>query len=219
MRGLARSAFAVLALCSACVEGFSACGGRALAPQLARPPARATHVAPTMSSSPATVPSADYKLAVAFIGLGALVLKLPWLVGGFTTLLGILFLVQTARVRFVFDEEAFEVKAKEIDSLFADDSQLISSGENFAVGGENRWKYESFVNWDFFPSEDLPILVYFKETQTPKDKWDVGPGKWANSEAALAKGAVPGQVHFFPCIANAKELKEQFEKRGCKKVA
>jgi len=37
----------------------------------------------------------------------------------------------------------------------------------FAVGGENKWKYKSFVNWKFFPSEDLPILVYFKETQTP----------------------------------------------------
>jgi hypothetical protein len=29
-------------------------------------------------------------------------------------------------------------------------------------------RYDSFVNWDFFPSIQLPILVYFKETQTPK---------------------------------------------------
>ena len=29
-------------------------------------------------------------------------------------------------------------------------------------------RYDSFVNWDFFPSVQLPILVYFKETQTPK---------------------------------------------------
>jgi hypothetical protein len=112
----------------------------------------------------------------------------------------------------------------------------------------HRWRYDSFVNWDFFPSEALPVcglpsgwlrklgmlsvwslctpvsqitvsyewlctmapsscfslacprsawlfvqetypsrsydlptpyfqvLVYFKETQTPADKWDVGPG-------------------------------------------
>jgi len=164
------------------------------------------------------IPSADYKLAAAFIALGGLTLAAPWLVGGFVSLLGILFIVQTTRVRFVFDDDAFEVKAKEFDNLFAADSELISSGENFAVGGENRWKYSSFVNYDFLPSEDLPILVYFKETQTPQDKWDVGPGKWANSDKAKAKGAVPGQVHFFPCIANAKELKEQFEARGCKKI-
>ena len=102
------------------------------------------------------------------------------------------------------------------------------------------------------------MLVYFKETQTPQDKWDVGPGKWANSEEAKAKGAVPGQaprrpslappvpptdraattalaalaadvdrarsplppsqVHFFPCIASAAQLKEQFEARGCAKL-
>jgi hypothetical protein len=50
------------------------------------------------------------------------------------------------------------------------------------------------VNWEFFPSEQLPILVYFKEIQTPADKWDVGPGKWANGNEALQKGAVKGQV-------------------------
>mmetsp|Transcript_40840 Transcript_40840/g.101512 ORF Transcript_40840/g.101512 Transcript_40840/m.101512 type:complete len:116 (+) Transcript_40840:445-792(+) len=88
----------------------------------------------------------------------------------------------------------------------------------FAVGGENKWKYKSFVNWKFFPSEDLPILVYFKETQTPSDKWDVGPGKWANSEKAIANGAVAGQVHFFPCISSAEFLKEQFISRGCAKL-
>ena len=54
------------------------------------------------------------------------------------------------------------------------------------MGGANRWKYDSFVNWEFFPSVDLPILVYFKETQTPQDQWDVGPGQWANGADALA---------------------------------
>ena len=75
------------------------------------------------------------------------------------------------------------------------DGALGDTGENFAVGGENRWAYSSFVNWEFFPSVDLPILVYFKETQTPQDQWDVGPGQWANGADALAKGAVKGQVH------------------------
>ena len=39
-----------------------------------------------------------------------------------------------------------------------------------------------------------PILVYFKETQTPEGEWEVGPGQSANSAEALAKGAVRGQV-------------------------
>ena len=57
-----------------------------------------------------------------------------------------------------------------------------------------------------------------KFSQTPEDKWDVGPGQWANGADALAKGAVKGQVHFFPCIANAETLKEQFVARGCAKL-
>lgn len=80
------------------------------------------------------------------------------------------------------------------------------------------WKYDSFVNYEFFPSEALPILVYFKETQTPSDQWNVGPGEMANSAEALAKGAVKGQVHFFPCIADAEILKKEFVARGCAKL-
>ena len=44
------------------------------------------------------------------------------------------------------------------------------------------------------------------------------PGKWANSDEALAKGAVKGQVHFFPCIAKADELKENFVAKNCAKL-
>ena len=92
-------------------------------------------------------------------------------------------------------------------------------GENVVVGGANRWAYNTFVNYETFPKGwDVPILVYFKETQTPADKWDVGPGQWANSADALAKGAVKGQVHFFPCIAKADVLKEQFVAKGCAKL-
>jgi len=31
--------------------------------------------------------------------------------------------------------------------------------------------------------------VYFKETQTPEEFWNVGPGEQANSEEAIANGA------------------------------
>ena len=39
---------------------------------------------------------------------------------------------------------------------------LCCKGENVVVGGQNRWAYDKFVNYDFFPSESFPILVYFK---------------------------------------------------------
>ena len=60
--------------------------------------------------------------------------------------------------------------------------------------------------------------MYFKETQTPEDQWNIGPGEQANSEEALAKGAKRGQVHFFPAIANVEALKKGFEVHGCAKI-
>lgn len=88
----------------------------------------------------------------------------------------------------------------------------------------------------------------FKETQTPEDQWDVGPGEQANSAEALAKGAKRGQVplrpsapeqelgrslphlpdrhatryvaqvHFFPAISNVAYLKDGFVKHSCAKL-
>lgn len=169
-------------------------------------------------ASDSVVVGEDYKLALSLIAFGCLILFVPAVPGGFLALLGTFLVAQTLRIRFVFDDDALEVKTKELDQLFSSDADLVKTGDNFAVGGDNRWKYESFVNWEFFPSEALPILVYFKETQTPAEKWDVGPGKWANSDDALARGAAKGQVHFFPCIASAATLKEQFVSRGCAKL-
>ena len=165
-----------------------------------------------------TVVPEDYKVAAGFIGFGVVTLVAPWLLGGFSLVLGLFLVFQTLRIRFVFDDDSFEVKTKELDQIFSGEDSLTNTGENFAVGGENRWPYSSFVNYDFFPTESFPILVYFKETATPADKWDVGPGQWANGEEALAKGAVKGQVHFFPCIAKADVLKEQFVAKGCAKL-
>mmetsp|Transcript_29799 Transcript_29799/g.88433 ORF Transcript_29799/g.88433 Transcript_29799/m.88433 type:complete len:112 (-) Transcript_29799:1675-2010(-) len=87
--------------------------------------------------------------------------------GGLNILFSSFLVVQTLRLRFVFDETAFELK--EVDS-----SGLVDSGENVIVGGQNRWTYDSFVNWDFFPNVDIPILVYFKETQTPQVGFNLG---------------------------------------------
>ena len=81
-------------------------------------------------------------------------------------------------------------------------------GENVAVGGENAWKYSSFVNYDFLPSEQFPILVYFKETQTPES---------SRVDAPIIVDQLVGQQHFFPCIANSVQLKENFVSHNCKK--
>jgi hypothetical protein len=160
----------------------------------------------------------DYKLAAIFLSAGIALDFVPYLQllpGPLITLLGILFLVQTARIRFIFDADAFE--------LVQGGDSLQSSGENVVVGGANRWTYDSFVNYDFFPKGWVdqpqgPILVYFKETQTPSDKWNEGPGQSANSEEKIAAGAVPGQVHFFPALCDTKQLRAEFAKRGCAKL-
>lgn len=170
---------------------------------------------------PPVVVEPDYKLGAAFLVAGVGLDTIPyiqWTLGPVVTLLGVLFLVQTTRIRFIFDDDAFELK-----TMTGNQDELADSGENFVVGGANRWAYESFVNYDFFPSGWIdqpqgPILVYFKETQTPSEEWDVGPGAQANSAQALAAGAVPGQVHFFPAICNTKQLREEFARRGCAKL-
>jgi NIMA (never in mitosis gene a)-related kinase len=74
----------------------------------------------------------------------------------FTLFAGLL-TFQTTTLRFTFEETSF--------SLVQNDGSSI--GDNIKVGGENSWKYSSFVNYDFLPSPSFPILVYFRETQTP----------------------------------------------------
>lgn len=163
----------------------------------------------------ATFIDSDFRLAGIFLTGGLFLCQLPILkftLGPPITLLGLLFLVQTFRLNFVCDSTSFEL---------LNTSQ--ENGENIVVGGANRWTYDSFVNYEFFPKGWIdqpqgPILVYFKETQTPSDEWNKGPGQSANSEEALAKGAVPGQVHFFPALCNCQQLKSEWEKRGCAKL-
>jgi hypothetical protein len=156
----------------------------------------------------------DYNIAYAFGSIGILIVLLTQgsvygaVQGGITLLFASFLAVQASRIRFVFDETSFELK--NVGGGNDEENELKDSGENFVVGGENRWTYDSFVNYDFFPSRGLPILVYFKENQTPEEKWSEGPG-------GLDKVG-GGQLHFFPAIANVDQLKEQFALRGCAKV-
>mmetsp|Transcript_40008 Transcript_40008/g.82325 ORF Transcript_40008/g.82325 Transcript_40008/m.82325 type:complete len:237 (-) Transcript_40008:1023-1733(-) len=158
---------------------------------------------------PDFVVTPSYSLAIGFVfyslffvvALQASILGV--ILGGLNLLFASFLAVQTNRLRFVFDETSFELKS----ALSGD---LSDTGENVVVGGANRWTYDSFVNWDFFPSRDIPILVYFKETQTPSDKWEEGPGQLDKVGG--------GQIHFFPAIADCRELEEQFTMRGCAKI-
>lgn len=182
---------------------------------------------PKKTKLPDVVIDSDYTLAYIFAAIGVfIILTSPdktcvpgssfvcppsvWGVvqGGLNMLFASFLAIQARRIRFVFDETSFELK--NVDFAASNEEVLRASGENFVVGGANRWDYDKFVNYDFFPSVDYPVLVYFKETQTPKEKWNEGPG-------GLDKVG-GGQVHFFPAIANVKQLKEQFEIRGCSKV-
>jgi len=157
----------------------------------------------------------DFRLSAIFLLGGLLLDNIPYLqltLGPIVTLLGVLFLVQTFRLNFVCDDNAFSLQ---------DTTNKDNVGENVVVGGENRWTYDSFVNYDFFPKGWIdqpqgPILVYFKETQTPSDKWNEGPGAAANSDDAVAKGAVQGQVHFFPALCNTQQLRAIWEKNCAK---
>jgi len=175
---------------------------------------------------PDVIIDSDYTLSLVFGAIGIFVILtspdkscLPGSVicpptiwgavqGGLNILFASFLAIQAQKIRFVFDSTAFELK--EVNFQTKADDLKASGRENFAVGGENRWAYDKFVNFDFFPSFEYPILVYFKERQTPEEKWGEGPG-------GLDKVG-GGQVHFFPAIGNVKQLKEQFELRGCNKV-
>lgn len=179
--------------------------------------AQPLHASSGLSSTgdKATYIDPDFRLAGIFLISGILLDFVPILqftLGPILTLLGVLFLVQTFRLTFVCDSKAFELL-----------NTAQESGENIIVGGANRWAYTSFVNYEFFPKGWIdqpqgPILVYFKENQTPSVEWNQGPGQSANSPEALARGAQPGQVHFFPALCNCQQLRAEWEKRGCKKL-
>ncbi|XP_038889449.1 uncharacterized protein LOC120079360 [Benincasa hispida] len=129
------------------------------------------------------IPDPDYRIPIILLGAaGGLAYTDNLLPAVPIGLLGLLLLVQATRVRFVFDNEALEVKIGD---------QLEDSGENAFVGGKNRWKYSTFVNWELW-WPNFPILVYFKETQTKPE----------------------GQVHFFPVIFNGKQLYDVMVERA-----
>jgi hypothetical protein len=130
--------------------------------------------------------------------------------GGFHILFAALLWVQTMRVRCVFEKDAFEfynVVGPKLD--LENGAKLVKKPDNYVAGTVNRWKYDSITNYGFFPSEQYPVICYFKETQTPKEKWN----RWFAAFDSYGRG----QPHFFPGICNVRQFKEQMESRGVKR--
>lgn len=157
----------------------------------------------------------SYNLALGSFGVGLAAgaledirnsegIKLPTakIFGGLAllfTLFAAFLTFQTTTLRFTFDDNAI--------ALVSQDGSKIA--DNIKVGGENRWKYSSIQNWDFLPSEDFPILIYFRETQTPVE---------ARAEAPIVVDNLDGQVHFFPAISNVEQFKNGFITHNCAKL-
>lgn len=77
--------------------------------------------------------------------------------------------VQTRRVRCVFENDSFEfynIKGPKLD--LDNGAKLVQKPDNYVSGTINRWKYDTIINYGFFPSLDFPVICYFKETETPE---------------------------------------------------
>lgn len=130
--------------------------------------------------------------------------------GGFHMLFATLLWVQTRRVRCVFEKDAFEfynIKGPHLD--LNNGAWLERKPANYVAGTLNRWKYDTIINYGFFPSEEYPVICYFKETETPEWKWS----RWFAAFDSYNRG----QPHFFPGIVNVHQFREEMEKRGAKK--
>jgi len=152
-------------------------------------------------------------------GAGAALLNFPTYdltLGPFLTAFGMILFVQAMRLRFVLDDEAMELKESKI---WSGTDELRPSKSNYVVGGSQRWKLSSIVNYDVFPKWPVPVLFYFKETTSPKAKWNMNKiARTANAPKKLDRGVAPGLAHFMPVIVDHEVLFKELAKRGVKQV-
>ncbi|KHN47156.1 hypothetical protein glysoja_022457 [Glycine soja] len=113
----------------------------------------------SVKSRETVIPEPDYRIPIVLLGgiAGGLVYTDNLVPAVPVGLLGLLLLFQTTRVRFVFDDEALEVKIGE---------QLQESGENVFVGGKNRWKMGSSFMMLWWKELALQKLV---DQKNPED--------------------------------------------------
>lgn len=201
--------------------------------RLASSPSKQPKIAKGAGLSPsAVVIKENYSIAAMFLIPGPILMSQAMLAGnegatflaGFIcTALGLVFAAQTMRVRFVLDKDDFRVMKSPLPASWGAKRGIEAAGDNVVVGGINKWRYSTFVNFGFFPKGFVeaglpPILFYFKETQTPQ-KGASGPGKLlSDASRGFFRDAVPGQVHFAPAMCDCKELQEQLERKGAKRL-
>eukprot|EP00339_Tiarina_fusa_P011084 CAMPEP_0117035998 /NCGR_PEP_ID=MMETSP0472-20121206/25532_1 /TAXON_ID=693140 ORGANISM="Tiarina fusus, Strain LIS" /NCGR_SAMPLE_ID=MMETSP0472 /ASSEMBLY_ACC=CAM_ASM_000603 /LENGTH=241 /DNA_ID=CAMNT_0004745635 /DNA_START=97 /DNA_END=822 /DNA_ORIENTATION=+ len=122
---------------------------------------------------------------------------------------------QTNRVRLVFGKDNFE-----LFNLSNDGSALKEKPSNYVAGTVNSWTYDSVVDYGFYPSIEYPLIIYFKETATPKNQWGNFEywGKFAMStlEPLFGIDDIEGQPHFMPALMDVSEFVTQMEQRGVK---
>ena len=157
-----------------------------------RSPARAAARTPPPQALLEVAP-ASFNLALGSLALGS-VFGVPgsplknrvtaFVPGALLALFGAFLIFQTATLRFTFDDKQFSLVRADLSSL----------GENVVVGGENRWAYDKFVNYDFFPSESFPILVC-APADRPSSPATAVPGchhcHWRRWRVAWGAGSVP----------------------------
>lgn len=111
-------------------------------------------------------------------------------------LLATLLWVQTLRVRCVFEEDGFEFYNLKGVMDLQKGGRLTRKPSNFVTKTENKWVYDKVTGYQFYPSIELPLICYLKETQTP-ERYNI-PGE---------------QPHFFPALFVAKQFKDEMDKR------
>ena len=75
--------------------------------------------------------------------------------------------------------------------------RLTRKPSNFVTKTENKWTYDKVTGYQFYPSIELPLICYLKETQT-SERYNI-PGE---------------QPHFFPALFVAKQFKDEMDKRN-----
>lgn len=82
------------------------------------------------------------------------------------------------------------------------------------------------MSWSAVPTRALSssacrlcrsLLFYFKETSTPQAGAS-GPGKLLSDVSRSLGGAQPGQVHFAPAMCDVKQLQQQLERKGARRL-
>lgn len=84
------------------------------------------------------IPEPSYNIPITLLGTAGLAHAVGnEIAAGLTALLGVFLAVQASRVRFVFGDDSLEVVIGTTQEMT----------DNSFVGGENRWKYDTFINW------------------------------------------------------------------------